>query len=67
MDKQVMFFILHKIDYEIMEMTKPLSENGVVTVFYVITEENIEDFRMLSDANRKIIAITPQEELEEVL
>ena len=67
MDKQVMFFVLHKIDYEILEMTKPLSENGVVTVFYVITEENIEDFRMLSDENRKIIAITPQEELEEVL
>ncbi|MBD5495733.1 MAG: DUF58 domain-containing protein [Lachnospiraceae bacterium] len=67
MDKQVMFFVLHKIDYEILEMTKPLSENGVVTVFYVITEENIEDFRILSDANRKIIAITPQEELEEVL
>ena len=67
MDKQVMFFILHKIDYEILEMAKPLSENGVVTVFYVITEENIEDFRILSDANRKIIAITPQEELEEVL
>lgn len=67
MDKQVMFFVLHKIDYEILEMTKPLSENGVVTVFYVITEENIEDFHMLSDANRKIIAIAPQEELEEVL
>ncbi|MDE6749797.1 MAG: DUF58 domain-containing protein, partial [Lachnospiraceae bacterium] len=67
MDKQVIFFVLHKVDYEILEMTKPFSENGVVIVFYVITEENIEDFRMMSDANRRIIAIKPQDELEEVL
>ncbi len=67
MDKQVMFFVLHKIDIEILEMTKQLSENGVVIVFYVITEADIEDFRMMSDANRRIIAITPQEELAEVL
>ncbi len=66
-DKQVMFFVLHKIDYEILEMTKQLSGNGVVIVFYVITEANMEDFRMMSDANRRIIAITPQEELAEVL
>ncbi len=67
MDKQVMFFVLHKIDIEILEMTKQLSENGVVIVFYVITEADMEDFRMMSDANRRIIAITPQEELAEVL
>lgn len=67
MCKQVMFFVLHNIDHEILEMTKPISENGIVTVLYVITEENIEDFRMLSDANLRIIAIAPQDELEEVL
>ncbi len=67
MDKQVMFFVLHKLDYEILEMTKQLSENGVVIVFYIITEENTEDFRMMNDVNCRIIAITPQEELEEVL
>lgn len=67
MDKQVMFFVLHKIDYDILEMTKLLSENGVVIVFYVITEENTDDFHMMSDANCRIIAITPNEELEEAL
>lgn len=66
-DKQVIFFVLHKIDYDILEMTKLLSGNGVIIVFYVITEENTEKFRMMSDANRRIIAISPYEELEEVL
>lgn len=67
LDKQVIFFVLHKIDHEILEMTKRISGSGTITVFYVITEENVENFCMMSDGNRRIIAITPQEELEEAL
>lgn len=67
MDRQVIFFVLHEIDHEILEMTKQVWKNGVVVVFYVITEENMESFCMISEVSRRIIAITPQEELEEVL
>ena len=67
LDKHVVFFILQKVDFEILEMTKQISENGVIVVFYVITEENIEDLRAVSDGNRRIIAITPQDKLEEIL
>lgn len=67
MDKQVVFFVLHKIDHEILEMTKRLSGNGGILVFYVITGENIESFCMMSDGNTRIIAVTPQEELEDAL
>lgn len=66
-DKQVAFFILQKLDSEILEMTKQISENGVIVVFYVITEEKIDDFCAMSNANRRIIAITPQDKLEEIL
>lgn len=67
LDKHVAFFVLQKLDFEILEMTKQISENGVIVVFYVITEENIEDFRAVSDGNRRIMAITPEDKLEEIL
>lgn len=66
-DKQVVFFILQKPDLEILEMTKQISENGVIVVFYVVTEENIDDFCAMSNANRRIIAVKPQDKLEEIL
>lgn len=66
-DKQVVFFILQKPDLEILEMTKKISENGVIVVFYVVTEENIDDFCAMSNANRRIIAVRPQDKLEEIL
>lgn len=66
-DKRVVFFVLQKMDIEILEMTRQISENGVIVVFYVVTEEKIDDLRAMSDGNRRIIAIMPQDKLEEVL
>lgn len=65
--KQVAFFVLQKMDLEILEMTKRISQNGVTVVFYVITEERIEELCAMSDENRRIIRITPQDKLEEML
>lgn len=65
--KQVAFFVLQKMDLEILEMTKRISQNGVTVVFYVITEERIEELCAMSDENRRIIKITPQDKLEEML
>lgn len=67
LDKRVVFFVLQKMDIEILEMTRRISENGVIVVFYVITEEDMEDLRAMGDGNRRIIAVTPQDKLEEVL
>ena len=66
-DKQVVFFILQKPDLEILDMTKQISENGVNVVLYVVTEDRIDDFCAMSNANRRIIAVTPQDKLEEIL
>lgn len=67
LDKYVAFFILQEVDFEILEAAKQISENGVIVVFYIITEENMDNFRAVSDSNRRIIAITPQDKLEEIL
>lgn len=67
LDKHVAFFILQEVDSEILEAARQISENGVIVVFYIITEENREEFRAVSDRNRRIIAITPQDKLEEIL
>lgn len=66
-NKQVMFLVLQKINYEMLEMLQPIWRNGVIVVFYVVTEENIEEFCMMSNENRRIIAVTPQEEPEAIL
>lgn len=66
-DKQVVFFILQKPDLEILDMTKQISENGVIVVLYVVTEDRIDDSCAMSNANRRIIAVTPQDKLEEIL
>lgn len=67
LNQHVVFFVLQKTDMEILEMTRRISENGVIVVFYVVTEENIDDLRAMGDGNRRIIAVTPQDRLEEVL
>lgn len=67
LDKRVVFLVLQKMDREILEMTRPIAENGVIVVFYVITEEKTEDLRTMGDGNRRIIAVTQQDKLEEIL
>ena len=66
-DKVMAFFVLHKIDYDVLKITHQLAESGTVVIFYVVTDENIEEFGTMGDLSRRIIAITPEEELEEVL
>ena len=66
-DKAVIFFVLHEIDYDVLKVMYPLAENDTTVILYVVTDENIDEFCMLSDLSRRIIAITPEEELEEVL
>lgn len=67
MDKAIVFLVLHEVDRDILKMTYQLAENDTYVICYVVTDENIEDHCALSDLNRRIIAITPEDELEEVL
>ena len=66
-NKAVVFLILHKADGDVLKMTYRIAENDTVVIYYIVTDENIEEFCALSDPGRRIIAITPEEELEAVL
>ena len=67
MDKAVVFFVLHKMDDDILRVTYQLAANDTTVICYAVTDENIEEFCTMSDLGRRIIAITPEDELEEVL
>ena len=67
MDKAVVFFVLHEMSDDILRVTYQLATNDTTVICYVVTDENIEEFYTMSDLGRRIIAITPEDELEEVL
>lgn len=67
MDKAVVFLVLHEMDHEILRMTYQLAENGTTVIYYIVTDDNTEELCTMSDLSRRIIAITPDDELEEVL
>lgn len=67
MDKAVVFIILHEMNDDTLKLIYQLAENDTIVVCYVVTDENIDELCSTSDLSRRIIAITPEEELEEVL
>lgn len=66
-DKAVVFFVLHHMDEEILRMTYQLAKSDTYVIYYVVTDESMERFSSMNEPGRRIIAITPDEELEEVL
>lgn len=67
MDKAIVFIILHEMDDDTLRLTYQIAENDTIVICYVVTDENIDELCSTSDLSRRIIAITPEEELEEVL
>ena len=67
MDKAIVFFVLHEADTDILQLTHQLAENDTIVINYIVTDKNIEQFCTLSDPSRRIIAISPEKELEGVL
>ena len=67
MEKAIVFFVLHEMDDEVLKITYQLAENDTIVICYVVTDENIEELSTTSDLSRRIIAISPEEELEGVL
>lgn len=67
MEQAFVFFVLHEVNQDVMKMTYQMAKNDTIVICYIVTDENVEEFCALSDLNRRIIAITPGQELEEVL
>lgn len=63
----VVFFVLHEINDAILQLTEQFVRASIITVFYVVTDENIEDYCRQSNQWRKIIAISTDAAPEEVL
>ena len=67
MEQAIVFLILHEANQDMLRMIYQMTENDTIVICYIVTDENVEEFCASSDMNRRIIAITPEQELEEVL
>ena len=64
---RIVFCVLHKIDENILRITEELDKAGVLVVFYVVTDENIENFVRQSTERCKVIAVSSDAKLEGTL
>lgn len=67
LDKAVVFFVLQEMNDDILKKTYHIANNDTIVIYYVVTAESIEEYSAMSDLSRRIIAITPEDEPEEVL
>ena len=67
MQMAFVFLVLHEVNQDILKMIYQMTANDTIVICYIVTDENTEELCASSDMNRKIIAITPWQELEEVL
>ena len=67
MDMAVVFLVLHEMDNDVLRMAYRLAENDTIVICYIVTDENMEELCAMSDLSRRIIAVAPEDELEEVL
>lgn len=66
-EQALVFLVLHEMNQDIMKITYQIAANDTIVICYIVTDENADAFCESSDMNRRIIAITPAQELEEVL
>ena len=66
-DSRIVFCVLHKIDDWIMKIAEELDKAGILTIFYVVTDENIDRYIRLSTERSKVIAIPMDAKLEGTL
>ena len=66
-DSRIVFCVMHKIDDWIMKIAQELDRAGILTVFYVVTDENIDRYLRLSTERSKVIAIPVDAKLEGTL
>ncbi|MCM1123866.1 MAG: DUF58 domain-containing protein [Eubacterium sp.] len=66
-DSRIVFCVLHKIDDWVMKIAKELDRAGTLTVFYVVTDENIDRYLKLATGRSKVIAVPLTAKLEGIL
>ena len=66
-ESRIVFGVMHQIDETVMRMTEEFDRAGIMTVFYVVTDENMEDYARQSTQRHKIIAVPVSAELDGLL
>ena len=64
---RIVFGVMHQIDETVMRMTEEFDRAGIMTVFYVVTDENMEDYARQSTQRHKIIVVPVSAELDGLL
>lgn len=67
LESKIVFCVLHHIDEEIMAMTEELDRVGILTITYVVTDENLESYIRQSTERHRVIAIPVDAQLEGML
>lgn len=67
LENRIVFCVLQRIDEEIMKITEELDKAGIMTVFYVVTDEDIESYVRLSTERSKVVAVPIDARLEGTL
>ncbi len=63
----IIFCVLHQMDEEILRIAEKFDGTGSRMVFYVVTDENIENYVRQSTERRKVIAVSTDAKLEGTL
>ena len=66
-ESRIAFCILHGIDDEILRIAEELDQAGIIMIFYVVTDENIDHYIRQSTERRRIIAVSIDAKLEGTL
>lgn len=59
--------IVHEINGHMITMAEELSSSGIITILYVVTDSNMEDYIRQSGDRMRIVAIPVEAELEGIL
>ena len=62
-----MFFVLHDLDEQIMEVTGRLAAEGTMVVIYAVTDSSQEEYVRQGSERRKIMTVPTEAALEGVL
>ena len=66
-ENKIVFCVMHHPDDEIFKTAQELNRAGIMTVFYVVTDENMEQYGKWNTERCKIIAISAEAELEGII
>ncbi len=64
---RAVFFVLHEMEDKVLFLAERLSAEGIGAVFYLVTDEDMEDCIRKAGSSRTIITIPVEADLQEVL